>query len=99
MRAFVEIRPGSRPGERTLVVGTPPSEPGLREDLVDDVESAFAVLERRGWVSAFSDIELVVPQPLMTVSAPVELIRSLMDKGITRPQFQERWHLARLGSP
>ena len=92
---FVEFKDGDR--GRTLVFGTVFSDQRLTDDLIDDFESAYVVLERRGWLSAFVAIELVVPQPLMRVTASLELIRSLKDKAITRTMFQERWRTDRLG--
>ena len=95
---FVEFR-RSAAGRRTLVIGVPPSPQDVENDLVADFEGAYDLLERRGWLSSFSAIELVVPQPLMRVSAELQLIRSLKEHVVTRMQFQTLWHRRRLAAP
>ena len=54
------------------------------------------MLERKGWLPFFTEIELVVPMPLMRVKAPLSLVKSLRDKTISRSAFAEQYTIQRL---
>jgi hypothetical protein len=66
-------------------------------ELVDHFSSVYAVLERRGWLPFFAEIELVVPMPLMRVKAPLSLVKSLRDNTISRSVFAEPYQVHGLG--
>jgi len=59
--------------------------------------SIYGVLERKGWLPFFSDIELVVPMPLARVKAPLSLVKSLRDNTISRTAFAQQYQIKRLG--
>lgn len=75
---------------------TSQSEQMLAEDLIDHFSSIYAVPERKGWLPFFTEIELVVPMPLMRVKAPLSLVKSLRDKTISRSAFAEQDQIHRL---
>jgi hypothetical protein len=97
---FVEFRPGEKAGDRVLVVGALYSNQShtiLTEELIEHFSSIYGVLERKGWLPVFSDIELVVPMPLTRVKAPLSLVKSLRDNTISRTAFAQQYQIQRLG--
>ncbi len=97
---FVDFRAGEKPTDRVLVVGAAyvgQSEQLLTEELVNHFSSIYGVLERKGWLPFFTEIELVVPMPLMRVKAPLSLVKSLRDRTISRRMFAEQYRVQRLG--
>ena len=96
---FVDFRRGEKATDQVLVVGavySSQSEQRLTEELIDHFSSIYAVLERKGWLPFFTEIELVVPMPLMRVKAPLSLVKSLRDKTINRSAFAEQYEIHRL---
>jgi hypothetical protein len=97
---FVEFRRGEKATDRVLVVGavySSQSQQMLTEELVDHFSSIDGVLDRKGWLASFTDIELVVPMPLIRVTAPLSLVKSFRDKTISRSVFAEQYQVRRLG--
>jgi hypothetical protein len=82
---------------RTLVVGVPYSRRGLNDDLTDDFENIYEVLVRRQWVQHFTELLLVVPQPLVRIRITIDDVRRLHANEITKAEFQEKWRTDKLG--